>query len=343
MGICESKGNNEANGSPKTEQPIKLENRIPGHPMYPFKPLEKVARSVCMIISSFKSGSGFLIKFFQGEKDFYCLMTNEHVVTKAMVANKNKIDVYYDKEEKNKEIFLNSKERFIKDFKDITIDATVIEILPEDNIPNDLFLLPQKEFRDNYDKLIGEDITILQYPKGEMNYADGKILERTTLERARYEFVHDASTDEGSSGSPIVLKGTTKVIGIHKGGSGNKDININYGDFIWPIFCYFKNFQENKVNVLNDNYLNKETNNEINLKNILDTRNNVNVINNIDKNNNKNVFGLIHDNPLEDKLSQMTIIYNIQSYDNSIKLFGNDFVKNNINNCYLLKRKEGYF
>ena len=32
----------------------------------------------------------------------------------------------------------------------------------------------------------------------------------------------------------------------------------------------------------------------------------------------------------------MTIIYNIQSYDNSIRLFGNNFVKNNINNCYLL-------
>ena len=32
----------------------------------------------------------------------------------------------------------------------------------------------------------------------------------------------------------------------------------------------------------------------------------------------------------------MTIIYNIPTYGNSINLFGNNFVKNNINNCYLL-------
>ena len=31
----------------------------------------------------------------------------------------------------------------------------------------------------------------------------------------------------------------------------------------------------------------------------------------------------------------MTITYKIP-YDNSIRLFGKDFVKNNINNCYLL-------
>ena len=71
-----------------------------------------------------------------------------------------------------------------------------------------------------------------------MNYADGKILERITLERARYEFVHDASTDEGSSGSPIFLEGTTKVIGIHKG--GNEKTKKNHGDLIWPIVDFFQ-------------------------------------------------------------------------------------------------------
>ena len=91
MGICESKGNSEEKGPQKTEQPMKLETIIPGRPMLPFKQLVKVAKCVCMIISPFKSGSGFLIKFFKGEKDFYCLMTNEHVVTKEMIANKTKI------------------------------------------------------------------------------------------------------------------------------------------------------------------------------------------------------------------------------------------------------------
>ena len=93
-----------------------------------------------------------------------------------MVENKITIDVYYDSEDKNREIELNSKERFIKDFKDITIDAILIEILPKDNISNDYFLLPQKDYMDNYDKFIGKEITIIQYPQGEMKYAGGKIL-----------------------------------------------------------------------------------------------------------------------------------------------------------------------
>ena len=32
----------------------------------------------------------------------------------------------------------------------------------------------------------------------------------------KYEFTHKASTESGSSGSPIFLDKTTKVIGIHK-------------------------------------------------------------------------------------------------------------------------------
>ena len=195
MGECESKGNK------------KPEILNPDNPLQKLKPIAKPSKSVCkLIIPPNQLGSGFLIKFFKGEEPFYCLMTNEHVVTKKMVENKIKIDVYYDSEDKNKEIVLNSDERFIKDFKDITIDATVIQILPKDNISNDYFLLPQKDFMDNYDKFIGKEITILQYPQGEMNFADGTILERTPLDRAKYEFVYDASTAEGSSGSPIFLK-----------------------------------------------------------------------------------------------------------------------------------------
>jgi V8-like Glu-specific endopeptidase len=199
MGLCETKKN------------MNTEAKMKDSPMIPLEPI----KSICKIIFDHPQkelSSGFLIKLFKDGQPFYCLMTNEHVVTRKMVDNKITIDVYYDSEDKNKEIKLNSKERFIKDFKDITIDATVIQILPKDNISNDYFLLPQKDYMDNYDKLIGEKITIIQYPRGEMKYAGGRILERASLEKAKYEFVYNASTDDGSSGSPIFIKGTTKVI-----------------------------------------------------------------------------------------------------------------------------------
>ena len=331
MGIYESKGNNNLTGSPQTG-PVN-ETVIPGHTMVPIKSIVEVAKSICKIITPNQLGSGFFIKFFKRGKDFYCLMTNEHLVTKEMIANnKNKIEIYYDNEKKYLEIFLNSKERFIKDFRDKTIDATVIEILPKDNIPNDYFLLTLLDYRDNYDKLKGKDIAIIQYPQGEMYYADGNIIERTSLEKGKYEFSHNASTKGGSSGSPIFLKGITKVIGIHKGGSGNENIKIKYGDFIWPIFCYFKNFEENNNEIpMKKELVYKNNNNSINY------RNNIIPINNLNNSNFKNDYGLIKKNySNKEKLNQITIIYEIKSYEDSMGLFGDDFVKNNINNCYLL-------
>ena len=96
------------------------------------------------------------------------------------------------------------------------------------------------------------------------------------MEKAKYEFVYNASTDDGSSGSPIFIKGTTKVIGIHKAGSGNEEIKINYGDFIWPIFCYFKNFQKNIITTQNNNNnLNNVSNETIKAKNMLNSDNNI--------------------------------------------------------------------
>ena len=237
-------GSSAPKGTPKPENVMKLEAEVPEHPLHPLKPIVKTAKSICKIITPNKNGSGFFIKFFKRDQEFYCLMTNEHVVTKELVEQKKEIDIYYDSEDKNIIMQLNPKERFIKDFRDDTIDVTVIEILPKDNIPKDYFLLTLLDYRDNYDKLLNEDIAIIQYPKGEMNYSYGKIKSLKKSEETKYEFVHDASTDEGSSGSPIFLKGSTKVVGIHKGTIVYKDKKENIGDFIWPIFNYFKNFNE---------------------------------------------------------------------------------------------------
>ena len=46
--------------------------------------------------------------------------------------------------------------------------------------------------------------------------------------------------DEDRSGSPILLKNSIQVIGIHRGGDFNK--TENYGEFIGPIFEYFQKY-----------------------------------------------------------------------------------------------------
>ena len=86
-----------------------------------------------------KIGSGFLIKLEKRNEDFFCLITNEHVISKDMLKKKEKITFYFDGEEKENEIYLNRDERIIKDFINMDIDATVIEILPDDNIKKNIF------------------------------------------------------------------------------------------------------------------------------------------------------------------------------------------------------------
>ena len=59
--------------------------------------ITQTSKSLCKItVSSGKMSSGFLIKLFKGRKEFYCLMTNEHVITKEMIEKKIIIDIYYD-------------------------------------------------------------------------------------------------------------------------------------------------------------------------------------------------------------------------------------------------------
>ena len=336
MDALESTSNGKTR-NPKSDQKINFES-LTINPMISLDTsITKVTKSLCKIIIPKRLSSGFLIKLFKKKEDFFCLIASEHVINREMIEQRKTIDIYYDSEDKLVEIQLNPEERFIKDFRDETIDATVIEILPKDNIPKDYFLLPLIDYMDNYNKLVGKDISIIQYPKGKLNYSFGKIIGLTQSETLKYEFSHDASTDEGSSGSPIFLKGTTKVLGIHKGFISSQQKKENNGDFIWPIFSYFKNFSDDTFESNETIYFNSEPINIINEEKKLDnTNSNIgsisNVINNI---NEKNNGVQIQNNLNIDKQNQMTIIYGIPKNGDSIKLFGEIFVENNINNCCL--------
>ena len=75
----------------------------------------------------------------------------------------------------------------------------------------------------------------LGYPLGEeLSTGSGKIININ-----EYEFEHNIPTEEGSSGSPIILFNLLKVIGIHKCGDLKKRVNL--GTFIGEIFDEIKN------------------------------------------------------------------------------------------------------
>ena len=99
-------------------------------------------KSVCRIMTNEKDGTGFLLKTFKDNKEFFCLISNEHVITKDMINTKQKVTIYYDKKNKTIEITLDKDKRFIKEYREKDLDITLIEIIKEDNIKEKYFLLP---------------------------------------------------------------------------------------------------------------------------------------------------------------------------------------------------------
>ena len=172
--------------------------------------------------------SGFLIKYQREQKPFYCLMTNEHVISPEMTDNGEEILIKFENEKKYLKIKLNQKERIIVCLKDmLNIDLTIIEIIPKDNIDDSYFLLPNIKYRNKFRQLKEKDIQILQFPGGKkLSLSEGKLLGFSGC-----MFYHNASTQFGSSGSPIFLKDEEGVIGIHRGATEDKTKNVGYHIF----------------------------------------------------------------------------------------------------------------
>ena len=121
---------------------------------------------------------------------------------------------------------------------------------------------------------------MVQFPEGKnLSHSEGEIVKiggNLDIDKGldKYEFSHKASTELGSSGSPIFLENTTQVIGIHKQSDNFKQ--INYGDLIFPIVDKLK-----KANNNNKKYLNKILDNENQSKNKNDNmKKEVNLFNN---------------------------------------------------------------
>ena len=169
----------------KKTEPIKIDalikapeanekNKVCISKFLPFELLDphisNVSKSICKIkirigAEEGKLGTGFLLKCKIDQECFYCLMSNEHVMSKNIILNNSLIYIYYDSEFKVANLKLVEKERYIKNFRDIGLDITVVEILDKDGVSKDYFLYPEREI--TYDKLINSQIYIPQFAKGE--------------------------------------------------------------------------------------------------------------------------------------------------------------------------------
>ena len=166
---------------------------------------------------------------------------------------KNNNNILWKKKAETKKIIeLDNNKRFIKCFLDDDLDATILEILPEDDIPEDKYLYPDLNYKSGFDNYINENkIFTAGYPdihpyKGEKHYSGGEITGIRYMNNNNSHFFHNCSTKEGSSGSPLV-NDKFQVVGIHYG--CNKKKIINFGVFVGAIIDILNGGrEENKSN-----------------------------------------------------------------------------------------------
>ena len=194
---------------------------------------EQMEQKICKVTVGQNKGTGFFTKIPFPDKNnmLPVFMTNNHVINRGLLYKKDsKIQLDIKAENQIKEINLNNRMKYTRDEKQYAI--TIIEIKEEDNIKHfleldDIIINGLINNENKNKEFIDETIYIIQYPKCKLALSFGILKDIDLIEN--YNFSHKCSTEDGSSGAPI-LNMNNKVIGIHK--RGNNNIENNYGTFL---------------------------------------------------------------------------------------------------------------
>ena len=215
-------------------------------------------------------GLGFFIKFTI-KKSIRCfLMAYNQILSKTIIEEKKYIKIYYGlrSEEKTLTIKLDNNQRYIKCF-DYPIEVTLIEIIADDSISEDIFLYPDIKYKVGYNIYKDNNIYLLGYQQNELNKREIKIFSgkiKNVINNSEFEY--EISTGQINFGAPICLADNFCIIGIHK--EKNSLSKNNYGIFIGDVIDYFEK-NENILKINNRNILleMEEENEEIFLKSLL--------------------------------------------------------------------------
>ena len=209
-------------------------------------------------------------------KNYKFLITNNYILDKNFLDQEKEL-IIYDLNDNKHEINLQ-----INRFKitDSSLDFTLIEILEEDNVNNFFKFLQIDEFINSKDYK-NEEIFSYHFPNGKnIKYSVGKILEKNN----NSNFIYSTENEELTSGSPIILKYNSKVIGIFKESYiDEQNTKLNKGMPFYFIFdklnfikCVYNVNNENlgkEIQILNSGYISDgklyEMNKEIKYKIII--------------------------------------------------------------------------
>ena len=235
--------------------------------------LEQMKTCVCKIHLGSKKGTGFFIKIPFRNQLLNVLMTNNHVIGEEELSDGRKITISLNNEESTRNIKIDSTRKI---YSNEILDITIIELLEKDNIKN--FLSLDKQILDTinlskddnsvsfFNNLYKKDsIYVLNYISA--NDMDEIFASYGLLDNIDgNEIKHKCNTSYGSSGSPILLLKTKKVIGIHRIGSTSFNLGLL---LIKPLIEFHNNssnFQMTRKNkgINNSNSISEIKNNNIN-------------------------------------------------------------------------------
>ena len=206
--------------------------------------LDQMKNSVCKIHIEGNNGTGFFIEVLYNNKLYKLLITNYHVLKEKDIMIGNIINISLNNEKIFKEIKIDSNR---KTYTNKNLDVTIIEIKKEDNI-NNFLLLDDNIINNNihnYNNIYkNESLYILNYINGKDIYTSYGILNNVDENK----IIHKCNTDQGSSGSPIILLKNNKVIGVHYGRPKQINFNFNYGSLLKiPILEYINKKDNNYI------------------------------------------------------------------------------------------------
>ena len=244
----------------ETKEPNHQDKRINeidagGPKRIPLENYNESSKAVCKIIlERIKlNATGF---FFQDSQKNYFLITNYHVISPKILEENPIISVeIYNK--KLLEINLKEYQKHIQ-FFEAPLDITLIEINDLKELNRHVkFLEVDLNYKKGYQVYLNNDVFALGYPLG--NKVECSLWKITEIKNN--EFKHNCNIAKGSSGSPIILAYNSNLIGIHKAGIGNENINI--GIFIGKILIRKRNLtngvENDSQDVYNINWKNKRT------------------------------------------------------------------------------------
>ena len=184
----------------------------------------KVRNSICKIVikkgGEEHYGTGFFVKISDSLK---YLITNYHNINPDIISENPEIEFEIWNKKKIKLNLNNRETYYFKPPKDVT----VIEIKYTDLLYDEIeFLDYDNNYKKNGYKIYKNiDVFTVEHPLGK-----GAVCASGTIVNINeFEFLHNITTDNGSSGSPVILLNNNinliQVIGNHKSAKISKKIN----------------------------------------------------------------------------------------------------------------------